>query len=35
MIYGKIELRKGEDARQYAANLIIRSNAMIIFLPRP
>ena len=35
LIYGKVELRKGDDARQYAANLIIRSNAMIIFLPRP
>ncbi len=35
LIYGKVELRKGEDAKQYAANLVIRSNAMIIFLPRP
>ena len=35
VIYGKVELRKGDDAKQYAANLIIRSNAMIIFLPRP
>jgi len=35
VIYGKVELRKGDDAKQYAANLIIRSNAMIIYLPRP
>ena len=35
VIYGKVELRKGDDARQYAANLIIRSKEMIIFLPRP
>jgi hypothetical protein len=35
VIYGRVELRKGDDAKKYAANLLIRGNAMIIFLPRP
>ena len=35
VIYGRVEPRKGDDAKEYAANLIIRSNTMIIFLPRP
>jgi hypothetical protein len=35
LLYGKVVVRNGDDAKQYAANLIIRSQAMIIFLPRP
>jgi hypothetical protein len=35
VIYGRVEPRKGEDAKKFAANLVIRGNAMIIFLPRP
>jgi len=35
VIYGKVEVRKGEDAKKFAANLIVRSSAMIIWLPRP
>jgi hypothetical protein len=35
VIYGRLEARKGEDAKTAAANLVIRGNAMIIFLPRP
>jgi hypothetical protein len=35
VIYGRVDVRKGEDAKKYPANLVIRSNAMIISLPRP
>jgi hypothetical protein len=35
VVYGRVELRKGDDAKEFAANLVIRGNAMIIFLPRP
>jgi hypothetical protein len=35
VIYGRVESRKGEDAAKFGANLVIRGNAMIIFLPRP
>jgi hypothetical protein len=35
VVYGRVELRKGEDAAKFGANLVIRGNAMIIFLPRP
>ena len=35
VVYGRVESRKGEDATKFGANLVIRSNAMIIFLPRP
>jgi hypothetical protein len=35
VIYGRVESRKGEDATKFGANLVIRGNAMIIFLPRP
>jgi hypothetical protein len=35
VIYGRVESRKGEDAKKFAANLVIRGTAMIIFLPRP
>jgi len=35
VVYGRVESRKGEDTTKFGANLIIRGNAMIIFLPRP
>ena len=35
VVYGRVELRKGDDAKKAVASLIIRGNAMIIFLPRP
>jgi hypothetical protein len=35
VVYGRVESRKGEDAAKFGANLVIRGNAMIIFLPRP
>jgi hypothetical protein len=35
VIYGRVESRKGDDAKKYPANLVIRSNSMIITLPRP
>ena len=35
VIYGRVDTRKGEEAKKFAANLVIRGNAMIIFLPRP
>ncbi len=35
VIYGRVESRRGDDAGRFGANLVIRGNAMIIFLPRP
>jgi len=35
VIFGRLESRKGDDAKTAAANLVIRGTAMIIFLPRP
>jgi hypothetical protein len=32
VIYGRVEARKGEDARKYAANLVIRGDGLIIKL---
>ena len=35
VVYGRVESRKSEDTTKFGANLVIRGNAMIIFLPRP
>jgi hypothetical protein len=32
VIYGRVETRKGEDAKKAAANLVYRGNGVIVFL---